>query len=140
MISINNKGESYQDIVMQSTNYNCGPAALATVIKAQGIDCSEMELAKIAGTDESGTSMYGLIQAARKKGLEAWGVRIGLENLKPNNIVFIKLHGSSHYSVIRKISNNNVYLADPSLGEIEIKKDIFNQIYSGNALVICKLK
>gem|GEM_PF-4605818 len=69
MISIKLEELLKQNIVKQSTTYNCGPAALATVIKAQGVPCTEMEIAKMAGTDESGTSMYGLIQAARKK---AW--------------------------------------------------------------------
>ena len=136
MISIKLEELLKENIVKQSTTYNCGPAALATVIKAQGIDCTEMEIAKMAGTDESGTSMYGLIQAARKKGREAVGMRLGLDNLQPHNIVFIKINGTAHYSVIRKISRNKVFLADPSLGEIEINKDTFIQIYSGNALVV----
>jgi len=63
-------------------------------------------------------------------------MRLGLDNLQPHNIVFIKINGSAHYSVIRKISRNKVFLADPSLGEIEINKDTFIRMYSGNALVV----
>lgn len=51
-------------IVMQTSNYTCGPAALATVLNNMGINATEQELAVLAGTDENGTIMYGLIQAA----------------------------------------------------------------------------
>ncbi len=51
-------------IVMQTTNYTCGPAALATVLNNMEINATEQELMNFAGTDESGTTMYGLAEAA----------------------------------------------------------------------------
>jgi predicted double-glycine peptidase len=50
---------------MQSTGYSCGPAALATVLQNIGISVTEGELKVLAGTDASGTSMYGLVRAAQ---------------------------------------------------------------------------
>ncbi|MEN4006038.1 MAG: cysteine peptidase family C39 domain-containing protein [Methanobacterium sp.] len=52
---------------MQSTAYICGPAALATVLQNIGIGVTEQELKVLAGTDTSGTSMYGLVRAAKAK-------------------------------------------------------------------------
>jgi predicted double-glycine peptidase len=123
-------------IVRQSTSYNCGPAALATVMSSMGIKCSELDLAQLAGTDETGTTMYGLMLAARKKGLNVRGVRKDANNLNKNDIVFLNMGGKTHYSVIQFLGLKTVILADPSLGEIEMKKDEFFKIYSGNALVI----
>ncbi len=130
------KSEIDSQIVMQSTSYNCGPAALATVLQGMGISCTEYELAQIAGTDETGTTMYGLMKAAIKKGLDARGMRIKLDNLTSNNIVFLNIDGKFHYSVIGQINENTVILADPALGKIELAKSYFARIYSGNALVI----
>jgi uncharacterized protein len=123
-------------IVMQSTSYNCGPAALATVMNYVGIGCTEHDLALLAGTDETGTTMYGLMQAARKRGLNARGVRKNADNLRISDIVFLNMDGKTHYSVIHHLGEKSVILADPSLGEIELKTDEFLKIYSGNALVI----
>jgi len=123
-------------IVMQSRNYTCGPAALATVLQNMGFNVTEHELKVLAGTDETGTSMHGLAQAARSKGLSAAGMKLSTDELRPNNIVHVILDGTPHYSVIKEVTNESVRLADPSLGNIELTREKFNEIYTGNALVI----
>jgi len=123
-------------IVMQTTNYTCGPAALATVLNNMGINATEQELANLAGTDENGTTMYGLSEAVKAKGLNAIGMKLSIDDLKPKNIVFITANGEPHYSVVREVTNESVKLADPSLGNIEMSKEKFAEVYSGNALVI----
>lgn len=122
--------------IMQSTNYTCGPAALATVLNNLGINTTESELADLAGTDESGTTMYGLVQAAQVKGLKATGMKLFINELKKNDIVFLNTVEAAHYSVVKEVTNESVKLADPSLGNIEMSKANFNEIYMGNVLVI----
>lgn len=39
------------------TIYTCGPAAFATVYRHMGLFTSEGEIAQLAGTDETGTSL-----------------------------------------------------------------------------------
>lgn len=123
-------------IVMQSTNYTCGPAALATVLSNMGINTTEKELADLAGTDESGTTMYGLAKAAKEKGLNAVGMNLAVDDLQANDIVFLNINGDPHYSVVIAVTENSVILADPSLGNVEFSKEDFEKYYSGNALVI----
>ena len=123
-------------IVMQTTDYSCGPAALATVLQNMGINSTEEELKVLAGTDETGTSMHGLSEAAKAKGLSATGMKLSVDDLRPNNIVHVILDGEGHYSVVREVTNESVYLADPSKGNIELSREKFSEIYSGNALVI----
>ncbi|MEN4017336.1 MAG: C39 family peptidase [Methanobacterium sp.] len=123
-------------IVMQSTDFSCGPAALATVLQNMGINATEGELKVLAGTDTSGTTMHGLSEAAKAKGLSATGMKLSVNDLKPNNIVHIILDGEGHYSVVREVTDTSVYLADPSLGNIEMTREKFNEIYTGNALLI----
>jgi uncharacterized protein len=123
-------------VVMQSTSYECGPAALATVLNNIGINATEQELAGLAGTDESGTTMYGLVQAAQIKGVNATGMKLAIHELKKNNIVVLIINGIVHYSVINEITYGGVKLSDPSLGNIILSKKEFKKIYSGNALVI----
>lgn len=126
-------------VVMQTTNYTCGPAALATALQNMGINANEEEIADLAETDENGTTMYGLIQAAKAKGLNAQGFKISVSNLKKNDIVFLTIDGVSHYSVVTEVNNESVKLADPKLGNIELSLDQFNEYYSGYAIVISDL-
>ena len=121
---------------MQSTDYSCGPAALATVLQNMGINVTEQELKVLAGTDVSGTSMHGLAQAARSKGLNATGMRLSIDELRPDMIVHVINDGTPHYSVIKEVTNESVRLADPSLGNIELTREKFSEVYSGYALVI----
>ena len=123
-------------IVMQSSDFSCGPAALATVLQNMGFNSTEQELKVLAGTDTSGTSMHGLSEAAKAKGLSATGMKLSVDDLKPNNIVHIILDGEGHYSVVREITNESVKLADPSLGNIELSREKFSEIYTGNSLVV----
>ncbi|MEN4007321.1 MAG: cysteine peptidase family C39 domain-containing protein [Methanobacteriaceae archaeon] len=121
---------------MQSTNYSCGPAALATVLNNLGINTTEQELKVLAGTDTSGTSMYGLVHAAQSKGFYALGIRLSIDELRKNMLVHVIKNGTPHISVVREVTNESVKLADPSLGNIEMSIEKFNEIYSGHALVI----
>ncbi|MDI6643885.1 MAG: cysteine peptidase family C39 domain-containing protein [Methanobacteriaceae archaeon] len=121
---------------MQSKPYTCGPAALATALNNIGIISTENEISKLAGTDHTGTTMYGLLKAAKFKGVEAAGMRISIDNLRYNNIVFLTINSGYHYSVILKITHEKVILADPALGNIELTRKKFEDIYSGNALIL----
>ncbi|MEL7670704.1 cysteine peptidase family C39 domain-containing protein [Methanobacterium sp.] len=123
-------------IIMQSTSYNCGPAALATVLNNLGINATEQELASLAGTDKSGTTMYGLVHAAQSKGLKVRGMRLSQDKLKKNDIVVLNIDGVTHYSIVKEVTNESVKLMDPSLGNIKMSKEEFNKFYSGNAIVI----
>ncbi|MEN4018170.1 MAG: cysteine peptidase family C39 domain-containing protein [Methanobacterium sp.] len=106
-------------IVMQSTDYSCGPAALATVLQNIGINVTEQKLMVLSGTDKLGTNMYGLVRATQSKGLSATGMKLSVDDLKPNNIVFCNNQCEGHYSVVMEITNESVYLADPSKENIE---------------------
>jgi predicted double-glycine peptidase len=131
---VNNSTKNTTGIVMQSTNYSCGPAALATVLNNLGINTTEQELKVLAGTDTSGTSMYGLVHAAQSKGLNLVGSSLSIDDLSPNTIVILTKNGTPHFSVVREVTNESVKLADPSLGNIEMSIERFNEIYSGYAL------
>ncbi|MDP3485512.1 MAG: cysteine peptidase family C39 domain-containing protein, partial [Methanobacteriaceae archaeon] len=124
------------NIVVATTIYTCGPAALATVMMHMGLNATEENLANWAGTDETGTSMWGLVQAANKTGLTAYGLRLSIDQLKTDYIVVLSIDDNKHYAIIRNITNSTVYLIDPNLGNIEMNLTDFNNAYTGYALVI----
>lgn len=123
------------EVVMASTIYSCGPAALATIFKALGIYTTEAELAERAGTDESGTSLLGLKEAADWYGVSAAAVRLTVDQLKANYLVVLDIEGTNHFEVILNITDTTVYLFDPNLGNIEMSLGKFNELYTGVAMI-----
>ncbi|ADP77738.1 peptidase C39 bacteriocin processing [Methanothermus fervidus DSM 2088] len=124
------------DVILQSKDYTCGPAALSMVLQKLGIQATEDELAALAGTTEEGTTMQGLVEAAKAKGVNAVGMKLGINELKENMIVHLMKDGEGHYAVVKEITANTIKLADPGLGNIELSLEKFQEIYTGNALVI----
>jgi hypothetical protein len=80
--------------------------------------------------------MYDLVRAAHAKGVNAVGMRLSVDELRENMIVHVTIDGEGHYSVIREVSNESVYLADPSKGNIVLSREEFSAIFTGNVLVI----
>ena len=86
----------------------CGPVALRKLLAARGVEAGVDELAQLAGTDASGTSMAGLIKAADAKGVKLAGVQVtrGSEMDPPfiayvhgNHFVFVGDKGDKGYLV-----------------------------------------
>ena len=125
-----------EGVVLQTRNYTCGPAALVTVLQRLGVNTTEDELAGLAGTTEDGTTMQGLLEASRAKGVNATGMKLNISELKENMIAYTINDGMGHYTVINEITNETIKLADPSLGNIEMNIEEFTEIYSGYTLVI----
>lgn len=76
--------------------------------------------AEPAGKDETGTSLYGLKTITQAEGVTAEGRSLSVSQLQPNNIISLIINGEDHFSFITGITNTKVYLADPSLGNINM--------------------
>lgn len=124
------------EMVMATTIYTCGPAALATILKNLGIYTDEAEIAELASTDKTGTSLYGLKRAAESKGVSAVAAYLSTSQLKTNYIVVLSINGRNHIEVVQNKTENNITLFDPNLGIIEMSLDKFKELYTGIALVI----
>ena len=124
------------ECIKQSESYTCGPAALCTILKAKGIKTDEKELMELSGTDETGTSLYGLLTASASKGLDARGLRAPIGNLKALDLVFLQIGDSFHYSVIEEITEEYVKLLDPALERIQFSLKYFKEIYANAILRI----
>lgn len=123
-------------IIMQSDFWNCGPATLATLLFNLGFNISEMELANLSGTDNTGTSIFNLIHAAKVKGLNLTGMILLSGELMPNDIILLDFGGEYHYSLIKSINVTDVVLADSNFGLFNISREDFDEFYSGYAIII----
>ncbi len=124
------------EIVMANDDYSCGAASFATALNNMGMNISLDEAKIAANTSTNGTTMKGLIDAAEKYNLTAYGVTADASNLKENFIVHMNIDGAEHWSVIKEINNDSVTLADPSLGYVQYDLKKFSEFYTNNSLII----
>ncbi|WP_297337260.1 peptidase domain-containing ABC transporter [Algoriphagus sp.] len=106
--------------VTQLGEYACGLACLSTLSKFHGGDVSQEKLRDISGTTTSGTTLLGLIQAAKEIGLEAKGFEAELSHLKEQeapvilHVILDKVR--EHYVVYFGHQEGKYWISDPGSG------------------------
>ncbi len=115
---------------------DCGAACIASVSEHYKLKIPVARIRQIAGTDQKGTNVYGLLKAAEKLGFTAKGVKGNADALPKiplpaiaHVIIKERLH---HYLVIYKVTDKYVQVMDPGTGKLE-KKPIeeFLKIWTG---------
>lgn len=123
-------------VVRQRTDFSCGAASLATILKyAFGQNVDEEEVIKGLFTVSNptevkkvGFSMLDLKRYVDKIGLKGEGYIVNpaeLQKIHIPVIVLLDLGGYKHFVVLEKTGQENVYLADPALGNRIMKKTKF---------------
>jgi tetratricopeptide (TPR) repeat protein len=117
----------------------CGPAALVTMGRLLGVPLAETEIAGLACADAQGiTSMLGLAQAARAKGLKATGMRLAFADLRKLGkpaIVFVQ---GDHFTVVKEVNDAGVVLTNEKTGDTVISPGDFQQTWQGFILLVEK--
>jgi predicted double-glycine peptidase len=122
-------------LVTQSTNSDCGPAALATLLHYYlDVPTSEREMEKLTGVQIGiGTTFLKLQGAAEVKGCSADSFRMTWETLQaqlrayPTPMIVRTLTPQPHFSVLLGIDGDQVFVADPAQGNIVMRKKEFLQ-------------
>jgi len=121
-----------QNVVKQSYESTCGAASLATIFTYFINDkTSETDVLKIIGNfltekqkvEKEDLSFEDLSKVVQLKGYKPIGGWVKPENLPRLHgpvIVYVKPQGKDHFSVLKGIRGNRVYLADPSLGNVQM--------------------
>lgn len=119
----------------------CGPKSLQVVFQKLGIKSSLEEISRISGyKDKEGTTMYGLYQAAKKKGLYAEGVKINLDEIAELKIPVIAYLWGDHFLIVEGTGTDTLIITDPPNKPYFTSKDKFQPFYSGFALFVSKNK
>lgn len=112
----------------------CGPAALRTAFSFLGKEVPLESLVKAAGTTSEGTTMTGMVAAAKTSGLQAYGLRISKADLERLPTPFVALW-YDHYVTVTGASDTEVSLFDPLVGFVTKTPAEFNALWEGVALV-----
>lgn len=142
-----------RNIVMQSRDYSCGAAALATIVRYYlGDNADEQTFLVILDQlltaeeaedrIENGLAMSDLRRAAVQAGYQSVVAKMTLSKLlaaKAPLIVGIDVDGYKHFVVLRGFDGFWVYLADPIRGNIRIHATEFQDQWQGHlALAVAK--
>jgi ABC-type bacteriocin transporter len=126
--------------VKQRDITDCGAACLASIASHFKLDLSVARIRQLAGTDKKGTTVLGLVEAGRKLGFEAAGVKGPFESLfkipKPAVAHLIVDQILQHYVVIYKVTSKFIEVMDPADGQMHRKShEEFKKEWTG-ALVL----
>ncbi len=109
--------------IKQQSKSDCGAASLASVAAHYGMRIPLAKIRLYSGTDSTGATLKGLVEAARRFGFLADGYKGEPESLdkipKPAIIHLKKDDGYLHYVVITKSSPACFHIMDPLDGEIQ---------------------
>jgi len=133
------------ETIHQSSEYTCGPAALATLLSFYLDEpATEVEIAKISGTFKEGTTtLLGLRNAARLKGHDAIGYQMTLPQLLDqldSSTIPVLVHFQQpelHYVLVTgHLGDDYLIVSDPAVGDVVMQQADFLRRWSNKALVV----
>lgn len=120
-------------VVKQDLDYSCSAASLATLLNEfYGQNVTEEALLKAMDKGDLRASFEDMQRALPQFGFKAQGFAATYEQLtklKMPVVVYLKFRKNDHFSVIRGINHNTVWLADPSLGNRTYSKAQFLEMW-----------
>lgn len=120
-------------IVKQDLDHSCGAASMATILNEfYGRSVSELEILKMMKKENMGASFDDMAKVLSKIGFKGIGYAASfdqLSNLRIPVIVYTKHRKTDHFSVVRGINKETIWIADPSLGNRTYSKHQFLEMW-----------
>ena len=137
----------FTGIVPQATDFSCGAAALATLLKyAYDIEVDEWTvmagmLAKAdpGKVEKQGFSLLDIKQYVEGLGMRGRGYKVSeqrLRSLRVPGIVLLDIKGYKHFVVLKRVMGDRVYTADPALGNKIYAFDEFMAAWPSKAVFV----
>ncbi|WP_394261898.1 C39 family peptidase [Moraxella boevrei] len=134
-------------ISKQDVDYSCGASSLSTILTYfYQTPKTEQQILEDMALDDVMASFLDLAKVSEKYGFVARGMTMDYQTLskvKIPVIVYVNHKRSDHFSVVRAIDKNNVYLSDSSWGNRTLSKKQFEKLWlttnhntSGKVLLI----
>ncbi|MEM9598801.1 MAG: peptidase domain-containing ABC transporter, partial [Acidobacteriota bacterium] len=121
-------------LVQQTAVTDCGPSCLTMVLGYHGRTVRLDEVRELTGPD--GSSALALLEAARRLGLRARGVRIDgvgdLAHLPPASVLHWQFN---HFVVLERFGEDGADIVDPAVGRRRVAFEELDRHFTGIALV-----
>ncbi|MCH7401172.1 peptidase domain-containing ABC transporter [Belliella kenyensis] len=127
--------------IQQHDLTDCGAACLAAVSAYYKLEVPIAKIRQIAYTDQKGTNLLGMIEAAKQLGFDAKGVKVSddqIAELPGPCIAHVVVRGRlHHYVVILKTTEKEVTMMDPAHGKIQtVSAESFFTIWTNVILLL----
>lgn len=137
----------FRHVVRQYTDYSCGAAALATILRyAYRLDADEatviegmMMVSDPEIVRERGFSLLDIKQYVESLGMRGRGYRVDedrLRSLRVPAIVLMDVAGFRHFVVLKQVQGDMVEIGDPMLGNRSIPLDEFMAGWPSRAVFV----
>ncbi|MEW6740383.1 MAG: C39 family peptidase [Nitrospirota bacterium] len=142
------KEMKFRNIIRQETDFSCGAASMATIMRYfyDDANASENEIVEwllkngdAEKIQERGFSLLDLKIYAQNIGYKADGYMVKPEQLpkiKIPTIVLMNTNGYSHFVVLKGVLDGTAYVADPALGNRRVPMDEFLNAWNGIVFVV----
>ena len=132
---------SRQIKIKQHDRTDCGPACLASICSYYRGYSSIAQIRLLAGTNQRGTNLKGLMEAAIKLGFNVKGVKGSYQCLykiaKPVIAHLILEDELHHFVVIYEVKKKVIKIMDPASGSLKKVPQVeFNQQWTGVLLLL----
>ncbi len=132
----------FVDMVPQHTDFSCGAAALATILKySYNQEITEDDvitgLMKVSDIDlvrQKGFSLLDIKNYTQSIGMRGRGYNVKpdtLEKIHIPTIVLLNYKGYKHFVVLKKATADKAYIADPALGNRIMSRTEFDADWNG---------
>ncbi|MEB3179109.1 MAG: peptidase domain-containing ABC transporter [Nostocaceae cyanobacterium] len=126
---------SYPFIEQQSSS-DCGATCLAMISQYWGRRYSLNTLRNLAGVEREGATLKKLAKAAESLGYHARPVRASLSRVQEQTNPWIAHWEGNHYIVVWKVKGDRVWVSDPAMGKRTLKRQEFQDKWTGYALLL----
>ncbi len=127
--------------VKQRDITDCGAACLSSIAAYYKLHIPVSRIRQIAGTDKKGTNILGMVEAAKKMGFMAKGVRGEWESLfkipKPSIAHIVVNKVLHHFVVIVATDSKHISIMDPADGNIHrLTHSEFKEKWTGVLVIL----
>ena len=120
--------------ILQMETAECGPACLAMVLAAHGRWETLDAVRDSCGVSRDGTSAADIVEAARRRGMEADAYSRDIDGLAALGLPQILFWGFDHFVVLEAVGRNGFVIVDPANGRRVIDREEFGRRFTGVTL------
>ena len=122
--------------IYQRDATECGTTCLAMIFKQYGLYNLQPTLRKAGRVGAEGTSLFALSELAETFGFTSDGYQAAYDTLKDLPLPCIAHYRGNHFVVVYKVTETDVWIADPGYGKDKLTREEFEARWNGIVLTV----